>query len=249
MINNSADELMIRHFAGAQREGIGRFTAEPMSGRWQWSEAVYEVFGYLLGSVIPSWEVIMRQIPEEDRASVQACYESAGKRSGPFSWSHRIRAHGTTRSILVVGEALPIERTNGMGTTGTSAQALRDDPGTQNVVLHGYVIDQTHLRTAAARAAATEAVQSSAQYRATIEQAKGALMLAFGLDADAAFALLKWHSQCSNRKLHSIAADLVYHVREDELSGPNLRVALERILASGHKPDSNRAGTIKVSTG
>jgi hypothetical protein len=248
LINNSSDELMIRHFAGAQREGIGRFTAEPMSGCWQWSDAVYEVFGYLPGSVLPSWDMIMSQIPEEDRALVQACYESAGKRPGPFSWSHRIRVHGATRSISVVGEALPIERPNGTGKTAMRAQAFRDDPGSQNLVLHGYVIDQTHLRTAAARAAATDAVQNSVRYRATIEQAKGALMLAYGLDADAAFALLKRHSQCSNRKLHAIAADVVDQVREDELSSRRLRLALDRILANGHKPDS-RAGSIQVSTG
>jgi hypothetical protein len=32
MPRESADELMIRRFAGAQRDGIGRFFADPVSG-------------------------------------------------------------------------------------------------------------------------------------------------------------------------------------------------------------------------
>ena len=61
-------------------------------------------------------------------------------------------------------------------------------------------------------------------------------MLAFALDADAAFALLVWHSQCSNRKVHTIAADVMAHVQEDELSGQPLRIAIDRILANGKAP-------------
>jgi hypothetical protein len=42
-----------------------------------------------------------------------------------------------------------------------------------------------------------------------IEQAKGAMMIIYGITADAAFALLKWHSQHRNVKLRAIAAALV----------------------------------------
>lgn len=41
-----------------------------------------------------------------------------------------------------------------------------------------------------------------------IEQAKGALMLAYGLSADAAFALLRFHSQHRNVKIRAIATQL-----------------------------------------
>ena len=44
--------------------------------------------------------------------------------------------------------------------------------------------------------------------RAVIEQAKGALMLTYGLTADAAFDLLRFHSQTGNVKLRAIAAEL-----------------------------------------
>jgi len=43
---------------------------------------------------------------------------------------------------------------------------------------------------------------------AAIEQAKGALMVTYGLTADAAFDLLRFHSQSRNVKLRAIAAEL-----------------------------------------
>ena len=56
--------------------------------------------------------------------------------------------------------------------------------------------------------------------RAVIEQAKGVLILRYGLDDDAAFALLRRWSQNSNVKLHTIAETLVNVVcREGPRSG------------------------------
>ena len=43
---------------------------------------------------------------------------------------------------------------------------------------------------------------------ASIEQAKGAIMVTYGLTADAAFELLRFHSQTRNIKLRVIAAHL-----------------------------------------
>jgi GAF domain-containing protein len=48
--------------------------------------------------------------------------------------------------------------------------------------------------------------------RAVIEQAKGVLMARHGLDAEAAFAQLVQESQRANRKLHTLAAELVAQV-------------------------------------
>ena len=53
--------------------------------------------------------------------------------------------------------------------------------------------------------------------RATIEQAKGALMLVYGLDAEAAFSLLSWQSQRSNIKLRDLAERLLHAVAVDAL--------------------------------
>lgn len=76
-----------------------------------------------------------------------------------------------------------------------SSQRSDHHRGATDLPMAGYVIDLTMLTVQGARGAANDAVQSSAQQRAVIEQAKGVLMLTFGLNADAAFALLVWHSQ------------------------------------------------------
>jgi ANTAR domain len=238
----SADELMIRRFAGAQRDGIGRFVADSVSGRWSWSDAVFEIFGYPARSVAPSWSLIISHIPEEDRAVVQTAYELATARVGPFSWSHCIQVGDARRSILVLGETASLDGVNSLKRTGQrGSQPAKNKWRHAGLYLEGYVIDLTVLRVQGARGAATEAVQSSAQHRAVIEQGKGALMLTFGLTADAAFALLAWHSQRSNRKIHAIAADLMVHVYEDELSGQRLRLAMDRILTNGKTPKKRRA--------
>ena len=41
-----------------------------------------------------------------------------------------------------------------------------------------------------------------------IEQAKGMLMVVYGIDADAAFALLRWQSQQYNVKLRLVAGQI-----------------------------------------
>jgi hypothetical protein len=241
MPRESADELMIRHFAGAQRDGIGQFFVDPVSGWWSWSDAAYEIFGYPAGSVTPSWSLIISHIPAEDRAIAQAAYELAGTRIGPFSWSHRIQVGDATRSILMLGETSASD-----GENSVNPAALRNGErsdhhrGVTDLSLAGYVIDLTVLRVEGTRGAANDAVQSSARHRAVIEQAKGVLMLTFGLNADAAFALLVWHSQRSNRKVHTIAADLLSHLHEDGLSGNGLRLAMDRILNNGVTPSKHR---------
>jgi hypothetical protein len=64
-------------------------------------------------------------------------------------------------------------------------------------------------RKVAALAHENENLRVAIDSRAVIEQAKGALILRYGLDHEAAFAVLKRWSQDSNVKLHTIAERLV----------------------------------------
>jgi hypothetical protein len=52
-------------------------------------------------------------------------------------------------------------------------------------------------------------LRKAMETRAVIEQAKGIVMAAMGCDADEAFKILVEQSQHENRKLHTVAADLV----------------------------------------
>lgn len=55
----------------------------------------------------------------------------------------------------------------------------------------------------------SEGLNEAMKSRAVIEQAKGVLMAGSGVDADAAFEMLKRASQRTNRKLRDIAAEIV----------------------------------------
>jgi hypothetical protein len=75
----------------------------------------------------------------------------------------------------------------------------------------------------------TEAVQTIVGRRAPIEQTKGMLMFVYGIDADAAFNLLRWQSQQHNVKLRLIAELIL----EDLLE-------LSQSKAPGRRPTTRR---------
>ncbi|QNG20225.1 GAF and ANTAR domain-containing protein [Rhodococcus triatomae] len=52
-------------------------------------------------------------------------------------------------------------------------------------------------------------IRAAIAHRAPVEQAKGILMSSLGIDADAAFFVLRRQSQSTNRKLREIAAEIV----------------------------------------
>ena len=71
--------------------------------------------------------------------------------------------------------------------------------------MNGIVVDVTEPMREHAR----DAVAAAVEHRSAIEQAKGALMLRFGVDADGAFELLRNHSNQHNVKLATLAERMV----------------------------------------
>jgi ANTAR domain len=74
--------------------------------------------------------------------------------------------------------------------------------------------------------------------RAVIEQAKGALILRYGLDDGAAFAVLSRWSQNSNVKLHTIADTLINVVCRRTPDRPGDRELAAWLEAQVHEPVS-----------
>ncbi|MFI9408323.1 ANTAR domain-containing protein [Nocardia gamkensis] len=73
--------------------------------------------------------------------------------------------------------------------------------------------------------------------RAVIEQAKGAVMLVYGLDADEAFAILRVRSQETNTKLRVLAANVAAELPSigvPAVSGA-LRDRVDRLLSTAHE--------------
>lgn len=235
MKDEPVDTQVLRYFTAARGSRVGRFVADPATG-WWWDDATSAILGYPAGSVDPCWRLMLATVPAADRDLVNGAHAAATSRAGRFSWSHRVVTGGLVRSVLVVGDSQPkpqqrsaLAAVNGDRAAGHVVQP--DDVSGAPLRLSGYVLDLTDLRVDAARAAGTDAVQRATAHRATIEQAKGMVMLAYHLDADAAFALLARHSQQTNRKLHVIAASLLAAVHADGLPSTPLRATLNRILA------------------
>ncbi|WP_293241234.1 ANTAR domain-containing protein [Mycolicibacterium sp.] len=92
------------------------------------------------------------------------------------------------------------------------------------------------------RRAAYDAVREIAEQRALIEQAKGMLMFIYGIDADAAFDLLRWQSQQHNVKLRLIAEQIAKDVAELARTTPlRDRITHDRLLLTAHQRIANVA--------
>lgn len=75
--------------------------------------------------------------------------------------------------------------------------------------------------------------------RAVIEQAKGAVMLVYGLDADEAFAILRVRSQETNTKLRVLAANVAAELPSVGVPAvtSELRRRVDRLLSTAHEED------------
>jgi len=182
-----------------QRVGWVRFYFEDQ--RWEWSEQVQRMHGYEPGTVTPTTELVLAHKHPDDRPQVAETIDEMLRTHRAFSTRHRILdTSGAVHHVVVVGDE------------------LTDD---DNVVIgtHGYYVDitptsdRTPTSDLAHDALVTAKVAEITEHRAVIEQAKGMLMLVYGLDANAAFDLLKWRSQETNVKVRRLAQQVVEDFR------------------------------------
>ena len=77
-------------------------------------------------------------------------------------------------------------------------------------------------------------VAELAEAPAVTEQAKGSLVLVYGIPADRAFDVLTWCSQQTNTRLRTIAEQLVGGFAECE-PAPDLRTRFDHLLLTAHQ--------------
>jgi hypothetical protein len=83
------------------------------------------------------------------------------------------------------------------------------------------------------------AVAEIAENRAVIDQAKGMLILLYGVDDDTAFDTLRWHSQNTNIKLRALAEQLVSNYRALSNGNPR-RLVIVSLSATRGVHNHNR---------
>lgn len=189
--------------------GVGRFTWDVLADRWWWSDELYRLYGYEPGAVEASMEGFLRHKHPQDMARIDAVFNRCLDEGGPFSCWHRIiDATGKQRTVVVVG------------------YGDRDEADTRTVRMHGFMVDVT----LSGQQDTNAALEAALKNRAGIDQVKGAIMVVHGLDADAAFALLRGHSQVYNKKVSAIVADLLVAFEQRPSSEGITRAELDRML-------------------
>ncbi|RAV08875.1 ANTAR domain-containing protein [Mycobacterium colombiense] len=163
-----------------QRVGSFRFVLADQ--RWEWSDAVARMHGYEPGTMTPDTDLLISHKHPEDRERAIDGIKRvlAGE---PFSSRHRIiDTNRHTHWVVVVGDRMLDDTGAVIGTTG-------------------FFVDVTETL----QSDITNAVTHVAAARADIEQAKGVLMVTYGITAQRAFDILVWRSQQTNTKVRQFA--------------------------------------------
>ncbi|MFC9835493.1 PAS and ANTAR domain-containing protein [Rhodococcus sp. NPDC127530] len=203
-------------FGGGEPQRVGSFRFVLDGQRWEWSDTVAQMHGHRPGEVTPTTELLLSHKHPEDHPHVARALDRMINDAEPFSSKHRIiDTTGKIRQVVVVGDR------------------LHDDTG-QVIGTAGFYIDITESHRDDVKDSVDEAVAELTESRAVIEQAKGALMLVYGIPADRAFGILTWRSQETNTRLRTIAEQIVAGLAECE---PNsgLRTWFDHLLLTSHE--------------
>ncbi|WP_410873102.1 PAS and ANTAR domain-containing protein [Nocardia sp. A7] len=198
--------------------GVGTFRFWFADGRWEWSDELAAIYGYQPGEVEPTTELLLSHQHPEDQEDLGSAVDAAVNAGDPVCGRHRIvDTAGRIHEVLVVGDHLVDDDEVVIGTAG-------------------HFIDVTERLEEERREALDETVPELLEARAEIEQAKGALILMYGISAEQAFKVLRWRSQETNVKLRDIAAQIVEGVRSINPQLPGCRTRFDHLLLTVHQP-------------
>lgn len=197
---------------GTDSRVTGRFTFEPATDTWQWDDEVYRIHGLEPGPVHPNTEFVLASKHPDDRERVRALLDRVVRTGESFSLSYRlVAADGTEKRVVLVGDG------DGNDAAGSTRIA-------------GYYIDLTQDFVDENEEYAAAAVRAAAASSAVIEQAKGILMLAYGLDEEQAFAMLRRWSRHRDLTVRVLAERLVERTPGGPASDVQRRHELDALL-------------------
>jgi hypothetical protein len=214
--------------ANVRPEQVGWFRFFFDDERWEWSSEVQAMHGYAPGTVSPTTDLVLSHKHPDDYQQVVTTLDEVRRHHQAFSTRHRIiDTGGRIHHVIVVADKLQDESGEVIGT-------------------HGFYVDVSPVEDNQQKQLSA-AIAEIAENRATIEQAKGMLMLVYGIDSSAAFDLLRWRSQEANIKLRLLAdrvvADFV-GLSQSESSPPrsaydNLLLTADQRIVRPHGIDSH----------
>lgn len=184
------DDAVVQALAGGSPQRMGAFRFHFDGERWEWSEQVQQLHGYAPGTVTPTTELVLAHKHPDDRNEIAATLDDIRRNHGAFSTRHRIiDVRGDIHQVIVV------------------ANQIIDAAGAV-VGTEGFYLDVTPSDDEL-REALNAKVEKFSKNRAVIEQAKGMLMVIYGITEPTAFTLLQWRSQENNVKVRPLARQVV----------------------------------------
>jgi hypothetical protein len=177
--------------------------------------------GYEPGAVVPTTELLLSHKHPDDRAHVQDLLDYALRSGESFSSRHRfVDTAGKVHDAIVV------------------ADRMLDDSGAV-LGTAGYYIDLTttfdETRYETRQEVLDEALPDLFENRASIEQAKGALMVVYRVSAEQAFRVLQWRSQETNTKLRALAKQLVAEIATLPTPSAAVQSQFDHVLLTVHE--------------
>ncbi|WP_227983459.1 PAS and ANTAR domain-containing protein [Nocardia spumae] len=215
---NAAELDLVTTVLGAEPcGGVGWFRFWFADQRWEWSEEVARMYGYSAADTEPSTDLLLSHKHPDDRDGMAASIATALETGEPICGQHRILdSEGQARDIIVVGDHLTDEDGATIGTCG-------------------FFVDITETIADERNEALSEVLPELIEARAVIEQAKGALVLAYGISPEQAFRVLSWRSQETNTKLRDLAVQLVDEFRRLKGQNTATRTRVDHIVLTAHR--------------
>jgi hypothetical protein len=172
----------------------GRYRYDRRTAGWWWSSEMFALYGLPPDAAQPDTETYLRYQHPEDRARVLEAISIACAGGRAFALETRIvRADGRDRDVVLVGEPVSDETGAVVAVEGMAVDITEcHPPGSPGERAHALEAEVDQLRMAMAS-------------RASIEQAKGILMLLTSCSDQVAFDLLAHISSHTHRKVRDVA--------------------------------------------
>ncbi|WP_330181376.1 PAS and ANTAR domain-containing protein [Nocardia sp. NBC_01503] len=214
----SNDAQSLDQIIGSGRpQSVGSFRFWSAERRWEWSDEVAAMHGYTPGTVEPTTELLLTHKHPEDRAQVATSLARAVEHGEPFCSRHRILdTSGAVHHVIVVGDHMVDDDDRVVGTAG-------------------YYIDVTDTLAEHRQETLDGTLPELYRARTVIEQAKGALMLVYGISAEQAFRVLTWRSQETNTKIRTLSQQLVAEAVDMGGAAVELRTRFDHLLLTVHE--------------
>jgi ANTAR domain/PAS fold len=182
---------------GSRGRLAARYRYDRRTSTWWWSPEMFDLYGLRPGSAEACTEVLLHHQHPDDRPRTLEALTGACTAGQPFTLQNRIvRADGEQRTVVLLGDP-ELEPTGGVSAvegvcidiTGTDRPPAQSD----------------RIRALEAEVEQLKAAMTS---RATIEQAKGILMLLTSCGDQVAFDLLAHISSHTHRKVRDVAQSI-----------------------------------------